>query len=83
MIKEGINNFSKTIKSVYEVGASKNYRKRYMEISGKDLLECSFCGCGIKIWKIWHPKYGVIYDEDKNIKQGKYEKYSGKGDGGR
>lgn len=87
VIKDGIKNFSKTVKGVYEVVASRNYRKRYMESSGKDPLECSFCGCGMKIWKIWHPKYGVIYDEEKNIRQGKYEKHSGdgerKGDGGR
>jgi len=30
----------------------------------------------MKVWKIWHPIYGVIYDEEKNIRQGKYEKYS-------
>jgi hypothetical protein len=29
-----------------------------------------------KIDEIWHPIYGVIYDEEKNIRQGKYEKYS-------
>jgi hypothetical protein len=84
VIKEGIKNFSKTVKGVYEVVTSRNYRKRYMESSGKDPLECSFCGCGMKIWKIWHPKYGVIYDEEKNIRQGKYEEHSGeRKDGGR
>ena len=25
------------------------------------------------LYRIWHPKYGVIYDELENIKAGKYE----------
>jgi len=83
VIKEGIKNFGKDVKGAYEVVASRSYRKRYMESSGKDPLGCPFCGHEMKIWTMWHPKYGVIYDEKKNIKQGKYEEYSKSGDGQR
>jgi len=24
------------------------------------------------LWKIWHPKYGVVYDELDAIKRGRY-----------
>lgn len=76
VIKEGLKNFCKAVQGVYEVIESRNYRQRYKESSGKDPLKCPFCGSEMKVWKIWHPIYGVIYDEEKNIRQGKYEKYS-------
>ncbi len=38
VIKEGLKNFGKTVKGVYEVVASSNYRKRYMESNGKEPL---------------------------------------------
>jgi hypothetical protein len=25
------------------------------------------------LWRIWHPTYGVVYDEGERIKRGKYE----------
>lgn len=80
VINAGIMNFSKTIKGVYEVVATKNYKERYMESSGKDPLRCPFCGHKMKIWMMWHPKYGVIYDEEKSIRQGKYERRDKLGD---
>jgi len=24
------------------------------------------------VWKVWHPKYGVVYDELEAIKKGRY-----------
>ena len=26
------------------------------------------------VWRMWHPKYGVIYDEAKGIERGDYER---------
>ena len=26
-----------------------------------------------QLWKIWHPKYGVIYDEEERLKAGYYD----------
>jgi hypothetical protein len=50
----------------------KEYRERYKEMSGRDPLICSYCGHDLELWKIWHPKYGNIYDEYENLKSGKY-----------
>jgi hypothetical protein len=25
------------------------------------------------LWRMWHPKYGVIYDEANRIRRGDYE----------
>jgi hypothetical protein len=30
------------------------------------------CGGSMILWKIWHPTYGYIFDEEKLIKQDKY-----------
>ena len=43
-------------------------------MSGRDPLICRFCGREMDLWKFWHPKYGTIYDEWKNLKAGKYER---------
>lgn len=47
--------------------------KDIKKVVGRDPLKCPFCGTEMKVWKIWHPIYGVIYDEEKNIRQGKYK----------
>ena len=39
VIIEGLKNFGKTVKGVYEVVTSMNYRERYMESSWKDPLK--------------------------------------------
>ena len=61
------------IKDVYEIIESKTYRERFKEGSGKDPFKCPYCGEKMTLWTIWHPKYGVIYSEEDNIKRGKYE----------
>lgn len=73
MIKEGLRRIGHMIKGTYRVIAPKKYRERYRELSGGDPMSCRYCGHEMGLWKIWHPKYGVIYDEWKNIKAGKYE----------
>jgi len=67
-IRRGLKKAGRVIKGVYEVVASKNYRKRYKEISGKDPLICRFCGREMDLWKIWEPNNGVIYDEYENLR---------------
>jgi hypothetical protein len=74
VIKEGLRRAGRVIKGTYEVVASKRYRERFREISGRDPLICRFCGREMDLWKISHPKYGTIYDEWENLKAGKYEK---------
>jgi hypothetical protein len=52
----------------------KGYRQRVMETTAKDPFICSRCGGELILWKIWHPSYGVIYDEEERLKSGQYER---------
>jgi len=52
----------------------KDYRQRVIETSAKDPFICSRCGGELILWKIWHPSYGVIYDEEERLKTGYYER---------
>ena len=74
VIKEGLRRVGRIIKGTYEVIASKSYRARFQEMSGRDPFVCRFCGRDMDLWKIWHPKYGRIYDEWETLKAGKYDK---------
>ena len=38
-----------------------SYRQRYAKSTGRDPLICSHCGGEMGVWRIWHPRYGVIY----------------------
>jgi len=70
---EGISRERKeATNGAYEVIKEKNYRQRIKDGCGKDPLICPSCGAEMSLWKIWHPKYGVIYSEEKRIRQGKY-----------
>jgi len=51
----------------------KGYRQMVVETSGKDPFICSHCGGEMMLWKIWHPRYGVIYDEEERLKSGYYD----------
>jgi hypothetical protein len=52
----------------------KDYRQRVIETSAKDPFVCSRCGGELILWKIWHPSYGVIYDEEERLKSGYYKR---------
>jgi len=73
IIKEGLRRIGRMAKGVYQVLLNKRYRERYKEVSGRDPMICSHCGSEMDLYRIWHPKYGMIYDELENIKAGKYE----------
>ncbi len=73
-IKDGLRKVGRSVKGAYEVVACKNYRERYREMSGQDPLKCRYCGGEMDLWRVWHPKYGTIYDEWEKIKAGKYER---------
>ena len=47
-------------------------RQRYAQSTGRDPLICPHCRGEREIWRIWHPTYGVIYDEGEVIKRGTY-----------
>ncbi len=60
------------VKEAIKIIAPLTYRQRYQQSTGRDPLRCPHCQAEMGVWKIWHPKYGVIYDELEAIKRGKY-----------
>ena len=48
------------------------YRERYEKSTGRDPLICPHCRGEMGLWRIWHPAYGVVYDEGERIKRGQY-----------
>ena len=74
-IKEGLQKVGRVIKGVYEIIREKTYRERYQEMSGKDPFICRNCGREMILWKLWHPDYGVLYDEEERMRSGMYDKW--------
>jgi hypothetical protein len=60
------------IKGTYRIVAQKTYRERVLASTGRDPLCCTRCGGEMMLWKVWHPRYGVIYNELHEIKRGRY-----------
>ena len=72
-IQQALAKVKGVVKGAIKIIAKKNYRERYKDGAGKDPCICPYCKSEMDIWKIWHPDYGVIYDELKEMKKGKYE----------
>jgi Putative transposase/Transposase zinc-binding domain len=47
-------------------------RQRYEQSTGRDPFICPHCQGEMAVWRIWHPTYGMIYDEGEVIKRGTY-----------
>src|SRR5437764_1309430 len=60
------------IKGTYRIAARTTYRDRVLASTGRDPLRCTRCGGEMMLWKVWHPRYGVIYNELHEIKRGRY-----------
>ena len=60
------------IKGTYRIVAQKTYRERVLASTGRDPLRCVRCGGEMLLWQVWHPRYGVVYDELQAIKRGRY-----------
>ena len=60
------------IKGTYRIAARKTYRERVLASMGRDPLRCTRCGGEMMLWQVWHPRYGVVYDEVQAIKRGRY-----------
>ncbi len=74
VIQEGIKRAGRVVKGAYQIVKPKKYRERYQEISGVDPMRCRYCGNEMELYKIWHPKYGVLFDEFENMKAREYER---------
>src|SRR5215471_5330901 len=60
------------VKGAVKIIARLTYRQRYEQSTGRDPLICPHCRGEMEVWRIWHPTYGVIYDEVQVIKRGTY-----------
>jgi hypothetical protein len=72
LMREAVAKVAGVVKGAIKVIARLTYRQRYQQSMGRDPLRCPHCQAEMGVWKIWHPKYGVIYDELEAIKRGKY-----------
>jgi hypothetical protein len=60
------------VKGAVQIIARLTYRQRYEQSTGRDPLICPHCQGEMGVWRLWHPTYGVIYDEGEVIKRGTY-----------
>src|SRR6266849_5716492 len=60
------------VKGAVKIIARLTYRQRYEQSTGRDPFICPHCQGEMAVWRIWHPTYGVIYDEGEVIKRGTY-----------
>ena len=72
MIQEALAKVKSIVKGAIKIIAPMTYRQRYQQSTGRDPLRCPHCHRAMEVWRIWHPTYGVIYDELKAIERGKY-----------
>jgi hypothetical protein len=62
VIKEGLKKVGKLIKDVYQIIEFRGFRDRHKEAFGQDPLLGSHCGSEMELSRIWHAKYGLLYD---------------------
>jgi len=72
LIREALAKIKEVVRGAVKIIARLTYRQRYHQSSGRDPLLCPHCHHEMGVWKIWHPKYGVVYDELEAIKRGQY-----------
>jgi hypothetical protein len=71
-IQAALAQVEEVVTGAVKIIARLSYRQRYAKSTGRDPLICSHCGGEMGVWRMWHPKYGVIYDEARVIKRGTY-----------
>jgi len=52
--------------------AVRTSRERVLASTGRDPLRCTRWSGEMILWQVWHPRYGVVYDELHEIKRGRY-----------
>ncbi len=72
LIHEALAKVEGVVKGAVKIIARLTYRQRYEQSTGRDPLICPHCRSEMGVWRIWHPTYGVIYDEGEVIKRGTY-----------
>jgi len=72
LIRQALAKVRGLVKDAVKIIGLKTYRERYGESAGRDPLVCPHCRHEMGVWKIWHPKYGVVDDELDAISRGRY-----------
>jgi len=72
MIQAALANVEGVVKGAIKIIARLTYRQRYEQSTGRDPFRCPHCEGAMEVWCVWHPTYGVIYDEGEVIKRGTY-----------
>jgi hypothetical protein len=72
VIQAALAKVEEVVKGAVKIIARLTYRQRYKQSTGRDPLRCPHCRGEMGGWRIWHPTYGVIYDEGEVIKRGTY-----------
>src|SRR5437764_1268808 len=72
LIREAVAKVEGAVKGAIKIIARLTYRQRYEQSTGRDPLICPQCRGEMAVWRIWHPTYGIIYDEGEVIKRGTY-----------
>ena len=72
IIQAALAQVEAVVQGAVKIIARLTYRQRYEQSTGRDPCRCPHCGEEMAVWRIWHPTYGVIYDEGEVIKRGTY-----------
>jgi hypothetical protein len=72
MIQEALAKVKHMVKGAIKIIAPMTYRQRYQQSTGRDPLRCPHSQSPMEVWRIWHPTYGIIYDELEAMRKGKY-----------
>jgi predicted SnoaL-like aldol condensation-catalyzing enzyme len=72
VIQAALAKVEEVVKGAVKIIARLTYRQRYEQSTGRDPFRCPHCQREMELWCIWHPTYGVIYDEGEVIKRGTY-----------
>jgi hypothetical protein len=72
VIRAALAKVEDVVKGAVKIIARLTYRQRYAQSTGRDPCICPHCQSEMGVWRIWHPTYGVIYDEGEVIKRGTY-----------
>jgi hypothetical protein len=72
MLHAALAKVEEVVQGAVQIIARLTYRQRYKRSTGRDPLICPHCRGEMAVWYIWHPTYGVIYDEGEVTKRGTY-----------
>jgi len=72
LMREAVAKVEGVVKGAMKIIARLTCRQRYEQRTGRGPLRCPHCQGEMGVWRLWHPTYGVIYDEREVIKRDTY-----------